>query len=109
MCWSKESRNGICSGREGSCCKERLRLPPRTALTRGRCSAHLRICIAAKHRFTFSERDCPILQPSLWESLYFSPKEKDELVPRTGLWIQGVFLQLLRSTGKEVVLKVADT
>lgn len=66
-------------------------------------------CCKAGYHFTFSERDHLILQPSLQESLYFSPKEKDELVPRTGLWIQGVFLQLLRSSGKELTLKVADT
>lgn len=42
-------------------------------------------------------------------SLYFSPMERDELVPRTGLWIQGVLSQLLGSIGKELVLEAADT
>lgn len=43
------------------------------------------------------------------ESLYFSHKERDELVQRAGLWIQAVLPQLLRSIGKELVLKAADT
>lgn len=43
------------------------------------------------------------------ESLYFSPMERDGLVPRTGLWIQGVLSQLLGSIGKELVLEAADT
>ena len=43
------------------------------------------------------------------ESLYFSHKEGDELVQRAGLWIQAVLPQLLRSIGRELVLKAADT
>lgn len=43
------------------------------------------------------------------ESLYFPPKETDELVQKAGLWIQGVLSQLLKSCGEELVPKAADT
>lgn len=43
------------------------------------------------------------------ENLHFSSKEGDELAQRARLWIRSVLLQMLRSIGKELILKAADT